>query len=335
MYENCLMESSSSTGSSKRAKAPGNIAQVAHCLVDECNADLSQCREYHRRHKVCEVHSKTAKVTIGGREQRFCQQCSRFHSLVEFDDGKRSCRKRLDGHNRRRRKPQPDSMTKTSGLLFGQQGTELLSFSSQQILPSAVVSSAWAGVVKTDSEMVLYNNQSRLHCMDSQNSFPDSSGHSYKGGSQFQFMQGSDPSVPEASSICQPLIDNPIPAAGIPSSGQKIFSSGLNEIVDSDRALSLLSSAPAVTREIGLSHMVQQPTSIPRPQSQSVVHGLHYGGLSHFPFAQDFNSKPQDSTADSHVSNSSPLHFHEMLQNAQDGSSTSGGSQQTLAFMWD
>lgn len=32
----------------------------------------------------------------------------RFHSLGEFDEGKRSCRKRLDGHNRRRRKAQPE-----------------------------------------------------------------------------------------------------------------------------------------------------------------------------------------------------------------------------------
>ncbi|PHT34355.1 Squamosa promoter-binding-like protein 13A [Capsicum baccatum] len=251
----------------------------------------------------------------------------RFHSLVEFDDGKRSCRKRLDGHNRRRRKPQPDSMAKNSGLLNGQQGTKLLSFSSQQIFPSAVVSSTWAGVVKTDSDMVLYNNQSHINCMDSQNSFAHSSAHSYKGGSQLQFLQGIGRSLPEASSICPPLLDHPTSAAGISSSGQKIFCSGLSE-VDSDRALSLLSSAPAVTREIGLSNMVQQPASIPCPRS----HGLHYGGLSHFPFAQDFNSKPQDS----HVSNSSsPLHFHEVLQNAQDGPSTSDGSQQTLAFMWD
>ncbi|KAJ8571156.1 hypothetical protein K7X08_038128 [Anisodus acutangulus] len=327
------MESSSSTGSSKRAKAPGNVTHVARCLVDGCNADLSQCREYHRRHKVCEFHSKTSRVSIGGREQRFCQQCSRFHSLVEFDAGKRSCRKRLDGHNKRRRKPHPDSMAKNSGLLFGQQGTKPLSFSNQQIFPSAVVSSAWAGVVKTDSDMVLYNNQSHINCMDSQKSFPDSSAQSYKGGSQFQFMQGSDHSFPEASSICQPLLDS---AAGIPSSRQKIFSSGLNDIVDSDRALSLLSSAPAVTREIGLSHTVQQPASIPQgPQAQHVVHGLHYGGLSQYPFAQDFNRKPHDSATDSHVSNSSSLQFHEMLQNAQDGSSTSDASQQTLAFMWD
>ena len=32
---------------------------------------------------------------------------SRFHLLAEFDDGKRSCRKCLAGHNERRRKPQP------------------------------------------------------------------------------------------------------------------------------------------------------------------------------------------------------------------------------------
>ena len=36
--------------------------------------------------------------------------------LAEFDEGKRSCRKRLDGHNRRRRKPQ--SQTIHSGNLF-------------------------------------------------------------------------------------------------------------------------------------------------------------------------------------------------------------------------
>lgn len=33
----------------------------------------------------------------------------RFHPLQEFDEGKRSCRRRLAGHNRRRRKTQPDA----------------------------------------------------------------------------------------------------------------------------------------------------------------------------------------------------------------------------------
>ena len=69
--------SSSPSGSSKRARALSSSGQNAACLVDGCKSDLSNCREYHRRHKVCEVHSKTPIVMVGGQEQRFCQQCSR------------------------------------------------------------------------------------------------------------------------------------------------------------------------------------------------------------------------------------------------------------------
>ncbi|CAN0896219.1 Squamosa promoter-binding-like protein 6 [Linum grandiflorum] len=76
------------------------------CQVYGCNKDLSLLKDYHKRHRVCEVHTKTPTVVVNGIEQRFCQQCSRFHLLSEFDDGKRSCRKRLAGHNERRRKPQ-------------------------------------------------------------------------------------------------------------------------------------------------------------------------------------------------------------------------------------
>ncbi|CAN6371971.1 unnamed protein product [Urochloa humidicola] len=50
---------------------------AAACSVDGCRSDLSHCRDYFRRHKVCEMHSKTAVVVVRGQEQRFCQQCSR------------------------------------------------------------------------------------------------------------------------------------------------------------------------------------------------------------------------------------------------------------------
>lgn len=63
---------------SKRARGSGNGAQPLSCLVDGCISDLSNYRDYHRRHKVCELHSKTPQVTIGGLKQRFCQQCSRY-----------------------------------------------------------------------------------------------------------------------------------------------------------------------------------------------------------------------------------------------------------------
>jgi len=48
------------------------------CQAEGCKADLSSAKRYHRRHKVCEHHSKApGVVTAGGLHQRFCQQCSR------------------------------------------------------------------------------------------------------------------------------------------------------------------------------------------------------------------------------------------------------------------
>ncbi|PPD80970.1 hypothetical protein GOBAR_DD22104 [Gossypium barbadense] len=85
---------------------------VPRCQVEGCNVTLVNAKEYHRRHKVCETHSKAPKVVVLGLEQRFCQQCSRFHVVSEFDDSKRSCRRRLAGHNERRRKTSHDSATR-------------------------------------------------------------------------------------------------------------------------------------------------------------------------------------------------------------------------------
>lgn len=82
-----------------------SAGQATGCQVEGCKSDLSTAKDYHRRHKVCSVHSKEPCVTVRGVEQRFCQQCSRFHDLNAFDGDKRSCRNRLEGHNKRRRKP--------------------------------------------------------------------------------------------------------------------------------------------------------------------------------------------------------------------------------------
>ncbi|GAB2297146.1 hypothetical protein Dimus_031258 [Dionaea muscipula] len=122
----------------KRARSRSLHSSTPFCQVYGCNKDLSSSKGYHKRHKVCDVHSKTAKVIVNDIEQRFCQQCSRFHLLSEFDDGKRSCRKRLANHNRRRRKPQ----------IAAHSGTEFLdpslvkraSFLFPDILPSAILS---------------------------------------------------------------------------------------------------------------------------------------------------------------------------------------------------
>ncbi|WVZ26132.1 hypothetical protein V8G54_004676 [Vigna mungo] len=83
----------------KGSKAGGSMPPS--CQVDNCDADLSEAKQYHRRHKVCEYHAKAHSVHMAGLQQR-------FHELSEFDESKRSCRTRLVGHNERRRKSAVD-----------------------------------------------------------------------------------------------------------------------------------------------------------------------------------------------------------------------------------
>ncbi|PON50150.1 SBP-box transcription factor [Parasponia andersonii] len=154
------LSSSESSTPPKRIRLSGLNSQTSFCQVYGCNKDLSSCKDYHKRHKVCEVHSKTAKVIVNNMEQRFCQQCSRFHLLAEFDDGKRSCRKRLAGHNERRRKPQAGIHSGRAGRMLQSyndsrfQGTA--SFICQDILPSGIFNpdkygtSNWCGHIKVE-----------------------------------------------------------------------------------------------------------------------------------------------------------------------------------------
>ncbi|XVF22830.1 hypothetical protein REPUB_Repub12eG0204800 [Reevesia pubescens] len=101
-------------GPSSSTAVMGPPATVPRCQVEGCHVALVNAKDYHRRHKVCEMHSKAPKVVVLGLEQRFCQQCSRFHVVSEFDDSKRSCRRRLAGHNERRRKSSHDSAFRNS-----------------------------------------------------------------------------------------------------------------------------------------------------------------------------------------------------------------------------
>ncbi|CAN4122036.1 unnamed protein product [Withania somnifera] len=109
LKRNTALSTVNSSLQGKKLRTTNFHSEVPLCQVYGCNKDLSSSKDYHKRHKVCDEHSKTAIVIVNGTEQRFCQQCSRFHLLAEFDEGKRSCRKRLAGHNERRRKPQFDA----------------------------------------------------------------------------------------------------------------------------------------------------------------------------------------------------------------------------------
>lgn len=116
----------------KKARPMMAVSSVrsSSCQVLGCNKDLSSYKNYYKRHKVCDVHTKTPKVIVDGIEQRFCQQCSRFHLLAEFDDIKRSCRRRLAAHNKRRRRPQ----------LTSEPGSGVIDFSSSLAFPEVMPS---------------------------------------------------------------------------------------------------------------------------------------------------------------------------------------------------
>ncbi|KAK4774559.1 hypothetical protein SAY86_009494 [Trapa natans] len=248
-------------GSTKRPRGANDGAQVVSCLVDGCYADLASCREYHRRHKVCELHSKTPEVTIGGLKQRFCQQCSRFHSLEEFDEGKRSCRKRLEGHNRRRRKPQPDPLIRPVNCLSNYQGARFSAFSNPY--PSAALegNSAWARMDnRSNAEGLLYNQhhqQMPLHLgMHSLIPGPSSGIYGDGGVKQFPLLQGHQTAL-QSSSFSQPLHSRAISmsseSGGGNSGNNDMFYDGILtlQVQDSDCALSLLSSPQMQTTGLG------------------------------------------------------------------------------------
>lgn len=76
------VSSSSPVPPVKRSRLGNSNGQAPCCQVHGCNMDLSSSKDYHKRHKVCEIHSKTARVIVNGIEQRFCQQCSRLASVA-------------------------------------------------------------------------------------------------------------------------------------------------------------------------------------------------------------------------------------------------------------
>ncbi|KAL3364060.1 hypothetical protein AABB24_013016 [Solanum stoloniferum] len=100
--------------SSSSNSSSSSSSLIRSCQAEKCNVDLSDAKQYHKRHKVCEYHAKAQVVIVAGLRQRFCQQCSRFHELTEFDESKRSCRRRLAGHNERRRKITSSSSSSSS-----------------------------------------------------------------------------------------------------------------------------------------------------------------------------------------------------------------------------
>ncbi|KAL6495372.1 SBP domain [Orobanche gracilis] len=146
-----------------RILEPGSV-NSPRCQAEGCNADLTHAKHYHRRHKVCEFHSKASTVIAAGLTQRFCQQCSRFHLLSEFDNGKRSCRKRLADHNRRRRKSQQSNNNNNNQENIIKPQLENHNYSSSENLAKVTSCGFWAAflIVGHGGYFATENSFSRL-----------------------------------------------------------------------------------------------------------------------------------------------------------------------------
>ncbi|CAN6342054.1 unnamed protein product [Urochloa humidicola] len=83
-------------------------AMEMKCQVPGCEVDIRELKGYHRRHRVCLRCAHASAVMLDGVQKRYCQQCGKFHVLLDFDEDKRSCRRKLERHNKRRRR-KPDS----------------------------------------------------------------------------------------------------------------------------------------------------------------------------------------------------------------------------------
>ncbi|XP_074572644.1 squamosa promoter-binding-like protein 16 [Curcuma longa] len=323
-----MMVAVSSSSPLKRARAPSTAGQNVSCSVDSCKSDLSHCREYHRRHKVCEAHSKTPIVMVGGVEQRFCQQCSRFHLLAEFDEVKRSCRKRLDGHNRRRRKPQPESINSTSFFPVPQ-GTKFSTYAPMSQTHSS--NPNWSAIIKTEENAVHFNN--------SRQRIAGSFSRDYAEGKQFAFLQEGKVSLDRTAtepSVRQPFLK--IVCSAESSSKIKMFSGGLTQALDSDCALSLLSS-PTQTSSM---HVGQMLPANRVPMCQPLVSSFPYSGHDRFAGSQALRGVPpttsscsgvkDEQTGGVVVSDADGLPFQGMFHIGEEESPD--GVLESLPFSW-
>ncbi len=82
---------------------PGGPPGESLCQVPGCAHALNKLRDYYKRYKICPAHLKLPEIVVEGQAIRFCQQCGRFQLTTEFDGDRRSCRRKLEQHNKRRR----------------------------------------------------------------------------------------------------------------------------------------------------------------------------------------------------------------------------------------
>ncbi|KAG8480960.1 hypothetical protein CXB51_025645 [Gossypium anomalum] len=174
-----LEEEEAGAPGKKRARTGRVGSGTCRCQVPGCEVDISELKGYHRRHRICLRCANSSTVLIDGETKRYCQQCGKFHLLSDFDEGKRSCRRKLERHNIRRRRKLVGSQTavnkesqgaiQSDGIACdGEAGKDGLSgliaeeepaFESEEALVSAHCSAPLLQDIRNDSVVTLIDTE--------------------------------------------------------------------------------------------------------------------------------------------------------------------------------
>ncbi|CAM8980911.1 unnamed protein product [Rhodiola kirilowii] len=228
-----------------------HLQQPPRCQVEGCNLDLSDVKAYYSRHKVCILHSKSAVVTVGGVQKRFCQQCSRFHQLSEFDQEKRSCRRRLAGHNERRRKPPPVS------LLSSHYGSSSIFDTNNQGRGFLLDFSKNSGIPDIDPHAKSSDRRSMLETQGIGKFLMHPWKNSYEG-------------PPSGHNFYNPGGGTSFPCHETPP--EEYYTGGVS--ADSSRALSLLSNEPWYSRNRAASNLEVLNNNLMNPHNSAVTNHI-------------------------------------------------------------
>lgn len=207
--------------------------------------------------------------------------------------------------------------------------TKFIPFSSPQMFPAAALGSgSWNGILKSESDSVLYSSSSSSH---QQLNFSDrklvlsaSSSHSYKPQIQFPFMQGSSNDLRIGSSV-RGISPDPIPMSGNNhgcGSQKTLPSCLLGPLSNSECALSLLSSS--------------LPAAAQASHQKDVGTTMQFGPLepSHLMPTFHYNRMGAGEPTSSFLA--APGSLHGMLRSRHDGSSASASqSDHTPSFSWE
>eukprot|EP00873_Tetraselmis_striata_P015783 jgi/Tetstr1/436047/TSEL_024926.t1 len=110
------------------------------CIVPGCLVSLAGADAYTSRTRTCAGHRRAESARLAsGVVSRFCQQCSKFHSVIEFLGTKRGCMKKLAEHNLRqqsRRRAQGESSPKSPrvGAVIRRKKKELVDGPERELL---------------------------------------------------------------------------------------------------------------------------------------------------------------------------------------------------------